>query len=220
MGRPCEGGRLHTPTLPFSLECHVCNGTGLVPAPVTSDETALLAAIIAQPDEDTPRLVYADWLAQHGDERRAEFVRVQCRIAAVARGDVSGDLPALFARERDLWPREVWRWPDEVVWRRGFVDEVVCSPGAWFNYGDEARASHPVARVRLTALLSMDTVTHIVNPAPPPLDSFLIADRWVNFCDDDIDVADPPDTYWKMNCFLNRLLFQRRWPGVTFELPA
>jgi uncharacterized protein (TIGR02996 family) len=48
-----------------------------------SDEDALLAAIIAHPDEDTPRLVYADWLQEHGNPDRAEFIRVQCRLAAL-----------------------------------------------------------------------------------------------------------------------------------------
>jgi len=46
-----------------------------------SDEAALLAAILAFPDEDTPRLIYADWLQEHGQEERAEFVRVQCELA-------------------------------------------------------------------------------------------------------------------------------------------
>ena len=36
----------------------------------------LLAAIIAHPDEDTPRLVYADWLQENGDPDRAEFIRL------------------------------------------------------------------------------------------------------------------------------------------------
>jgi len=40
-----------------------------------SDEAALLAAILAKPEEDTPRLVYADWLAEHEQEARAEFIR-------------------------------------------------------------------------------------------------------------------------------------------------
>jgi uncharacterized protein (TIGR02996 family) len=30
-----------------------------------SDEDALLAAIREHPDEDTPRLAYADWLDEH-----------------------------------------------------------------------------------------------------------------------------------------------------------
>ena len=36
----------------------------------------LLAAIIAHPDEDTPRLMYADWLQENGDLERAEFIRL------------------------------------------------------------------------------------------------------------------------------------------------
>ena len=42
-----------------------------------SDEKALLAAIWAEPHEDTPRLVYADWLQETGaavSVARAELV--------------------------------------------------------------------------------------------------------------------------------------------------
>ena len=42
----------------------------------TTDEAALLKAIVAHPDEDTPRLVYADWLDEAGDHARAEFIRL------------------------------------------------------------------------------------------------------------------------------------------------
>src|SRR5436305_1016831 len=44
---------------------------------------ALYAAILAHPDEDTPRLVYADYIEEHGDGHRAEFIRAQCRLAAM-----------------------------------------------------------------------------------------------------------------------------------------
>ena len=50
-----------------------------------TDGDALLAAIYHNPHDDTPRLVYADWLEENGDEARAEFIRVQCRIAALER---------------------------------------------------------------------------------------------------------------------------------------
>jgi uncharacterized protein (TIGR02996 family) len=46
-----------------------------------SDEDALLAAIAAHPDEDTPRLAYADWLDEHDRPIRAEFIRIQCALA-------------------------------------------------------------------------------------------------------------------------------------------
>src|SRR5262249_20655511 len=31
--------------------------------------------IVADPEEDTPRLVYADWLEENGDAGQAEFIR-------------------------------------------------------------------------------------------------------------------------------------------------
>ena len=44
-------------------------------APLPDEQAALLAAIVAEPDDDTPRLVYADWLQEHDDEEQARFIR-------------------------------------------------------------------------------------------------------------------------------------------------
>lgn len=44
-------------------------------------QRALLAAIVANPDDDNVRLVFADWLQENGDEVRGEFVRVQVELA-------------------------------------------------------------------------------------------------------------------------------------------
>ncbi|AWM36595.1 hypothetical protein GobsT_55900 [Gemmata obscuriglobus] len=46
-----------------------------------SDRDALLSAICAQPDEDTPRLVFADYLEEHDEAARAAFIRDQIRLA-------------------------------------------------------------------------------------------------------------------------------------------
>ena len=46
-----------------------------------SDADALLAAVLADPDADLPRLVYADWLEERGEAERAEFIRVQVELA-------------------------------------------------------------------------------------------------------------------------------------------
>ena len=43
--------------------------------PPTTDEHALLAAIAAAPLDDAPRLVYADWLQERGEETRADYLR-------------------------------------------------------------------------------------------------------------------------------------------------
>ncbi|MBN9118489.1 MAG: TIGR02996 domain-containing protein [Planctomycetes bacterium] len=46
-----------------------------------NDEAALLAAIRANPADDTTRLVYADWLDEHDRGERAELIRVQIELA-------------------------------------------------------------------------------------------------------------------------------------------
>jgi uncharacterized protein (TIGR02996 family) len=46
-----------------------------------SEHDALLAAICENPDEDTPRLVLADWLDEHERSEEAAFVRAQVELA-------------------------------------------------------------------------------------------------------------------------------------------
>jgi uncharacterized protein (TIGR02996 family) len=43
-----------------------------------SQHEAFLRAIFDSPEDDTPRLVYADFLQENGEEERAELIRVQC----------------------------------------------------------------------------------------------------------------------------------------------
>ncbi len=40
-----------------------------------TDGEALLRAILEVPDDDAPRLVYADWLQENGLGRHADFIR-------------------------------------------------------------------------------------------------------------------------------------------------
>jgi uncharacterized protein (TIGR02996 family) len=46
-----------------------------------SQDNAFLETIRANPDDDTPRMVYADWLEEQGETDRAEFVRLECQLA-------------------------------------------------------------------------------------------------------------------------------------------
>ena len=49
-----------------------------------SDEAAFLNAILANPEDDAPRLVYADWLDERGDpasEAKAAFLRALAALA-------------------------------------------------------------------------------------------------------------------------------------------
>ena len=55
-------------------------------------EEAFLRAIVDRPGDDTPRLVYADWLDDHDASARAAFLRAERdadrpRSTACASGD-------------------------------------------------------------------------------------------------------------------------------------
>ena len=76
-----------------------------------SDEKALLTAIWEHPHEDTPRLVYADWLQENGQPERAEFIRVQIELARL--DEDAPEYGLLFEREAQLLGahREHWLAP-------------------------------------------------------------------------------------------------------------
>jgi uncharacterized protein (TIGR02996 family) len=47
---------------------------------------AFLRAVIENPEDETTRLVYADWLEERGD-RRAEFLRIECHLRGLSESD-------------------------------------------------------------------------------------------------------------------------------------
>jgi|GEM_PF-2289826 len=53
------------------------------PFPYPPGWEPFLSAIKANLEDDTPRLVFADWLQENGDEERAEFIRLQCQLEHV-----------------------------------------------------------------------------------------------------------------------------------------
>jgi uncharacterized protein (TIGR02996 family) len=70
-----------------------------------STEEAFLQDILAHPEDDTPRLIFADWLADHGDPERGELIRLQCERAA---GEVESGLPGYWLENRQ--PRAGPSW--------------------------------------------------------------------------------------------------------------
>lgn len=107
------------------------------------DHDSFLAAIVAAPDDDLPRLVYADFLdemCQPGAAARAEYIRVQCELERLPPGDERRAV--LARRERRLRRKHADGWMAELhaahvlaphdaaekrpVWqfRRGFLHSV------------------------------------------------------------------------------------------------
>jgi uncharacterized protein (TIGR02996 family) len=76
-----------------------------------SDPAGFLSAMLADPDDDTSRLVYADWLEERGDPR-SELLRVQLRLAAWV-PDIK-ERTRLQQRERELISEHGERWMGEL----------------------------------------------------------------------------------------------------------
>jgi uncharacterized protein (TIGR02996 family) len=87
-----------------------------------TDNDAFLQAIIESPEDDNLRLVYADWMDEHGQLERAEFIRVGVQLA-----HLPGDDPRrqeLVARGRKLLNQHARCWLG--VWLdRDLVDRLV-----------------------------------------------------------------------------------------------
>jgi uncharacterized protein (TIGR02996 family) len=128
-------------------------------------DEAFLQAILDNPDDDAVRLVYNDWLEEHGQPDRAAFIRVQ--IALNALPDDDPRRPELEARERQLlgeygeeWARSLGPWATGWTFRRGFIEAVKLPAQAYLDHAAALRRRAPVRRfeVDLTEVRVPETV--------------------------------------------------------------
>jgi uncharacterized protein (TIGR02996 family) len=117
------------------------------------DEAAFLRLIAAAPDDDAPRLVYADWLEECGDPR-GSFIRVQCALARLADDDPRR--PDLEHAERHLFAAHAAAWAAACagrvsgwLFRRGFVEEITLSADAFLEHGPRLLSDSLVRTVHL-----------------------------------------------------------------------
>src|SRR5262245_20937750 len=96
-----------------------------------SQANAFLRAILDEPEDDTHRLVHADWLDEHGDSQRAAFIRAQIELDrgvedADRRRDLRRRIEELLKAHERAWRANLPLLPG-IGWggfRRGFVEEA------------------------------------------------------------------------------------------------
>lgn len=92
------------------------------------EREAFLRAIFDSPDDDTPRLVYADWLEEHDFPDHAGLIRIQCELSKRKPGDNPSPeqyrLQAQYIRSVNLhdrppitsaFPNRGFRFADQIV---------------------------------------------------------------------------------------------------------
>jgi uncharacterized protein (TIGR02996 family) len=114
-----------------------------------------LDQILTDPDDDRPRLVYADYLMQQGDPR-GELIAVQCQLARhAAHNDDVGPLDPLERRERALLDAYGKSWTldaetrlkywGQFGFRRGFVETLTFN-GGYQDTHEKVREAVPLLR--------------------------------------------------------------------------
>ena len=121
-----------------------------------TDRDALLASICASPDEDTPRLAFADFFDEQGGKANqllARFIRLQIELARS--GCVNPSRHPLAKEINRLESGHAAKWAaglDGLVlmsrFARGFVEEVTMYSKRFVVEGDRLFAAHPVRAVK------------------------------------------------------------------------
>ncbi len=141
-------------------------------APMTP-HAAFLQAIRKAPDDDVPRLIYADWLEEHGQTDRAEFIRIQCRMPHLPETSAERDVPAermveLLRRNWSAWVgplrqivgpkcdrygedwlREEYYSEGLTRFRRGFVNRLALDAKGFLSNADALLGLVPLRHLSL-----------------------------------------------------------------------
>jgi uncharacterized protein (TIGR02996 family) len=131
------------------------------------DEGRLLRAVLDAPEDDAPRLRFADWLSAGGRADRAEFIRLQIELARLEDAAEAGAGPTeeeerLEARIEELLDEHAWHlgFPEipGIDWgggphhgfERGFMARLTAEgAGAFRSRMGEAFAVAPIAEVKI-----------------------------------------------------------------------
>lgn len=138
------------------------------PAPTHPLQQAGREQIIAEPDDNAHRLIYADWLMENGDAARGEFIKVQCQLAEMPEN--SGDeYWKLRRREAELYNHNHERWAQELgiggrvrcIFRRGFIEEAsahISTLRRFTHAWPQAFATNPIRGLALDGHFTQENI--------------------------------------------------------------
>ncbi len=119
-----------------------------------TERESLVAAVIERPGDDATRLVFADWLDDHGEGARAGFIRASVgasrgRPGSARRAELLDTERGLLADNEAAWLGP-WRGRlHDWGWRRGFLHRVRMTATQFLRHGEEMFRAEPVSRLEL-----------------------------------------------------------------------
>jgi uncharacterized protein (TIGR02996 family) len=97
------------------------------------NDEAFVQAIAAEPDSDSARLVYADWLEEHGKPHAADYLRAELELARLPLD--SAQAPRLRNRLWQAWATVDPKWLMTFTQPRMLRANPTPFPSAWKNFG-------------------------------------------------------------------------------------
>lgn len=128
---------------------------------MTGEEVILLKAVLADPDNDAPRLSYADWCERQSDEStkaRAEFIRLQIEIALMSNQSLDRGMAyqqmyrvmKLYDAHHVEWTSGIRALVYGVEFNRGFVELVRLSTRDFLDSATQLFDVAPIRHLDLT----------------------------------------------------------------------
>ncbi len=117
-----------------------------------SEEQAFLSRVRECPDDDGPRLIFADWLDEGGDPR-GQFIRIQCAIARLPpedprRAELQAQEQALLDAHKHEWTARLQGIASDWTYRRGFIESISIDAKAFLSISSNLFRHTPIRRVR------------------------------------------------------------------------
>jgi uncharacterized protein (TIGR02996 family) len=118
-----------------------------------------LRAIAAAPNDDLPRLVFADWLTENGRQERAELIRIEVEIARTFPG--SPNRAKLFERRQDLLKLHAAEWFKKfdgkvtaLQTERGFITSLRCDASTFLEHASSWFETQPITHLKIDSVWS------------------------------------------------------------------
>ncbi|MCZ2340356.1 MAG: TIGR02996 domain-containing protein [Bacteroidales bacterium] len=121
---------------------------------------SLIAAIAVTPSDDMHWLVLADWLDEHEEFERAEFIRTEI---AIKNPQPETRLESLIARRKELWERRHTQWLAPFYDRAriltiqcGFVTGISIDATQFQAHASEWFSNNPITQLQITNFWSTE----------------------------------------------------------------
>ena len=122
-------------------------------------EEPLFAEVLANPDDDGPRLVLADRLIEAGDPR-GEFIQLQCALEtekdATKASDLKDRATKILKKHQPAWNKPIKAYVRNTLYRRGFVDQYLAEPKLVFDGLATVIRHTPVRALRIQSMKKGD----------------------------------------------------------------